>query len=146
MFQLRTEKYYVDYGNGQGAWTEKQVLVRDDGVKLMNIGGGREMQDQFIYSDKDLSFKILATRYDAEGRKLTDTWNVDLGVALRSLERPAPQSPQITLSKVREIAQNVEEALRAWPPYGTEKGVPIRQVRFRMTGWPAWNPAWGDTL
>jgi hypothetical protein len=62
MFEMKKEKYFVDYGNGRGDWVEKDVLVRDDGFKLMRIGGGREMQTTFRYTDGDFSFEFDGSR------------------------------------------------------------------------------------
>lgn len=136
MFEMRKEKFFVDYGNGQGDWTEMDVLVREDGFKLMLIGGGREMQSQFRYTDKDLTFDFNAMRYDDHLRP-TDTWEVTLGLALRFLSERTGKP--VSIEQMHEIARNIDQALRAWPPRLLERDVPINKVRFDMTYWPQWD-------
>jgi hypothetical protein len=143
MFQLRTEKYFVDFGDGRRDWFDKPVMVREDGVKLMEIGGSRDGQTYFIYTDKDVSLKIVGQRYDTD-LNLTDTWSVYLDIALQYA--PQDQRPKLTFEKAREIAANMAAALRAWPPTKLTKDIPIRRVRFLMERWKAWNPAWGEVI
>jgi len=120
-------------------------MVREDGVKLLRLGAGRERQQFFLYSDHQIEFEVTATRYDADGSEITDTWDVYLGLALQSLSGAAqPQIP--SLDRVRGIARNIEDALRAWPPRRGESGLPIRRVIFHMKPWQSWNPALGDAL
>jgi hypothetical protein len=138
MFRMQKEKYYIDYRESAGVWVDKDVLVREDGFKLMRIGGAQG-SDHFRYSDNGLSFEFHARRY-AEDMRPTDTWVVNLGLALRILtERNSP----ISLELAREIAANIEEALRAWPPWPIEKDTPIKRVRFLMRDWRAWPPDMG---
>jgi hypothetical protein len=41
MFRMQKEKYYIDYRDSPGVWVDKDVLVREDGFKLMRIGESR---------------------------------------------------------------------------------------------------------
>jgi hypothetical protein len=135
-FEMRKEKFFVDYGNGRGDWTEKDVLVREDGFKLMRIGGGREMQSTFRYTDGALSFDFVGLRYD-EGLRPLDTWTVHFGLALKFLSERTGKA--VSMEQMHEIARNIDQALRAWPPRLIERDVPIKRVRFDMHFWPAWD-------
>jgi hypothetical protein len=129
MFELKTEKHFIEHDDGAGEWVEQEVLVSDDGVSLRLSGILSERQVEFVYADKDLSLEVTATRFDPSGRIVTDTWDVALGVALKYA--PVPIAPE----KVRDIARNLEAALRAWPPFPDEQAVPLKYVRFKMQFW-----------
>jgi hypothetical protein len=129
MFQLKREKHYIDYHAGKGEWVEQEVLVREDGVSLRLIGILAERQVEFVYTDKEVSLEVTATRFDPTGRHVTDTWEVALGLALKY----APV--KISLERVAEITRNLEAALMAWPPFPDEKSVPIQKVRFNKQFW-----------
>lgn len=129
MFELRTEKHYIEDDAGAGEWVEQEVLVRDDGVSLRLSGILSERQVEFVYSDKDLSLDVTATRFDPSGRIVTDAWEVSLGVALKYA------TVKVAVEKVPEIIQNLEAALRAWPPFPDEQAVPLKHVHFRMQFW-----------
>jgi hypothetical protein len=129
MFELKTEKHFIEHDAGAGEWVEQEILVRDDGVSLRLSGILSERQVEFVYTDKDLSLDVTATRFDPSGRIVTDTWEVALGVALKY----APV--KVAAEKVHEIVQNLEAALRAWPPFPDEQAVPLRHVRFKMQFW-----------
>lgn len=142
MFELRKEKFFVEYSSGrQGDWVDKDVLVREDGFKLMRIGGGREMQGIFRYIDGDRSFDFEGSRYNERLEPL-DTWTIYLGLALKFLSERSGKP--VSMDEMRTIARNIDQALRAWPPRLLEKDVPIRRVRFDMTYWPAWDRSRGD--
>jgi hypothetical protein len=143
VFSLQTEKYYVKYNGRPGVWIDKPVMVREDGVKLMETGHSRDKQAHFLYTDRDVSFEIIAQRYDIEYEP-TDTWNVYLGLSLQLAA--AKLQRRFTLAKVKEIAANVEEALRAWPPQKLFESTPVREVRFLMKHWDDWDPGLGETL
>jgi hypothetical protein len=136
-FEQQKQQYFVDYGNGRGDWVQKDVLVREDGFRLMRIGGGREMQTYFRYTIGEFSFDFDALRYN-DRLEPTDTWDVGLDLALKFLTQRTGKP--VTMEQMREIARNIDEALRAWPPTLRDKDVPIRRVRFAMTLWPAWEP------
>jgi hypothetical protein len=104
------------------------------------IGSGREMQKRFLYRDDDVSFEFWALDVYWEGGPIEywDHWDVLLGLALPSANTP------ITLAKAKEIARNLDEALKAWPRLPSQPVV--RQVRFLMKPWPLWKPAWGDRV
>jgi hypothetical protein len=129
MFELKKEKHYIDYHAGKGEWIEQDVLARKDGVSLRLTGILSERQVEFVYTDKDLSLEVTATRFDPAGRHVTDTWEVALGVALKYA--PVKVAPE----KVAEITRNLEAALKAWPPFPDEKAVPINHVRFKKQFW-----------
>jgi len=108
-------------------WVEQISLVREDGVELRRIGGGREKQAYFRYTDKDVCFEVTTSRYDADGHTETDTWVVLLGTALRKYS--SLSKGRVTPAKAREIADNIEEALREWPLYPQEP--PAQHVKFK---------------
>jgi hypothetical protein len=129
MFQLRKEKHYVEHDADTGGWIEQDVLAREDGVSLRLIGILSERQVEFVYTDKDIAFEVTATRFDESGRIVGDTWEVLLGLALKY----APK--EVSVEKSREIARNLDAALRAWPPFPDEGHVPIRNVLFKRQFW-----------
>jgi hypothetical protein len=143
VFRLTTEKRFVQFGpDAKPGWIDQEVMVREDGVKLRLEGIGRERQRYFVYSDKDVSLDVRASRYDADGQELTDTWEIDLGLGLQK------SAPDMSLDKVREIARNIEDALWAWPPgpWEAEKRMPVTHMKISMYGWRKWDRRLGDTL
>src|SRR5262249_35220953 len=141
IFKVETRNVLVKAlpSDESGIWVEKTSLVREDGVCLEKIGDGRDGECYFRYSDQDVSFELIAYDFDND-RRSTDTWVVSLGGALKQYS-PSEHGP-VDLAKAREIARNIEEALKAWPRYPSEPA--IRQVKFLMKFWPLWNPALGD--
>jgi hypothetical protein len=141
-FKVTTERYYLDYGDGSGEWQDKPAVIRDDCVKLIRTGSGREGEVYFTYFDQDTSFKFFAEHCDEDGRA-TDTWQVYLGLALQQ-KSGLNERTRITPPKARDISANIEQALRAWPLRPGEP--PVRQVKFLMVQWAMWDAAWGDWL
>jgi hypothetical protein len=114
---------------------KRDVVVSDDGsVRLVGRGVGRERQNYFRYEDKETSFELIASRYYPDLDQGTDQWVVLLGLAVRN----SPTGRLFGRDKVREIARNLDAALRVWPRYLNE---PVtRSVKFDMTAWPDWKP------
>ena len=87
MWKLETRKRLLKYQHtDRQVWLDSLTLVRDDGVSIMSAGDNTAHQLKFIYSDKEVSFDFLASRFVQESREPTDTWTVLLGAALNGLE------------------------------------------------------------
>jgi len=141
MWKLESRKRYSEYAKG---WVDTPAFVREDDVSLMPVGQGREKQLYFTYSDNEVSFKFTADRWSGDDHALADTWFVLLDAGLNRLENETGQT--VDFAKAREIAENIEDGLLAWPWYGAAKATPAKAVRFSMTTWRHWSPdlGWGE--
>jgi hypothetical protein len=147
MWKLETRKQHVKIESiGREWWLDRETLVNDDGVTVMAAGGGPEHLLHFIYSDGDLSFDFLATRFSGASEQPTDTWTVLLDAALNSLENM--QRISITPDQAREIADTIADGMLAWPiPLHAElEAVPAKAVKFLIKTWQHWSPTlgWGE--
>ena len=147
MWKLETRKRHVKIESiGREWWVDKPTLVSDDGVTVMAAGGGPAHLLQFIYTDRDVTFEFLATRFSGESKEPTDTWTVLLGPALNNLEKV--QKKSITPDRAREIADKIADGMLAWPIplHVYREKVPAKAVKFEVKSWQQWSPAlgWGE--
>ena len=147
MWKLETRKHRIRIESiGKEWWRDKPTIVRDDGVSIMAAAGGPAHLLEFIYTDKDVSFTFLATRFVQESREPTDTWTVLLDGGLNSLENM--QRKIVTPEKAREIADTITQGMLAWPIslHAELEKIPASAVRFLMKTWLHWEPTlgWGE--
>jgi hypothetical protein len=141
-FRMTTERHYTEFSDGSGIWQDTPTMVNENGIKLMMTGSDREGSVHFQYTGRNVSLAFRADRDDDEHRP-TDTWDVLLGFALQ-YNLPADQRSRVGLGEARKIAQDIEEALRAWPRYPSEP--PVAKVVFWMPPWAVWQGQKGDVL
>jgi hypothetical protein len=112
-----------------------EALIRDDGVRLIRFkswrGPENDGNDQFNFSDRDISFDFKAERRLSRAL-VSDTWEVQLDPPGVKGLSPALRA-QLGAERCTEIVQSIEEALYAWPPeegLGDSGKIPVNRVVF----------------
>jgi hypothetical protein len=121
MTTLQTEKIYED-----GEWRDTQALALPNGAKLLFLRWHRGMIMTFRYCDENVTFDVSACRWGYENPR--DYWEVLLEFALDRFQ--SANGHKLTTDRIKQITQNIENLLLAWPPAKAE--IPIREVKFVM--------------
>jgi hypothetical protein len=135
MFELRRERQsYVQVRLNDrkeiertDVWIDADVLVRDDGFRLVRMGRVRPPIKGicFRYFKDDLQFEFFGDRAHWDGT-ITDTWSTTL--AFNRDQKLGSRVWPLDRHTLEEIAVDIDAALRAWPPQPEEQDVSIGVV------------------
>jgi hypothetical protein len=140
MFELRRERHsytqwqWSDTPNQvepREVWIDADVLVSDDGFKLIRFGKRSEIRGiWYRYLKGDVALDIVA---DCEhcGGTITGTYSVALDL---NSSTQSPRPPTFERTKVEEITREVDAALRAWPQSCEDEHRPIGEIYFFVKG------------
>jgi hypothetical protein len=120
-----------EYRPGKVRTVEVRALVNDDRTRIEGIGITRENVLRLLYTDRDISLKILVTRYDVNGKEALDAYTVmpDPPLFFRRLAERG-ELGLFTVNKLNEMKQHIESALKVWPQIADNTN-PVSKVQFR---------------
>jgi hypothetical protein len=142
MFELRRERHSHKEARYLPAtrdidvsevWIDADVLVREDGLKLICIGRSPHIKNvQYRYAKAGVLFDFFVNR-EHWGGTVTGTCEVVL-----SFRRHASLGTVVwplTRAATEDIVSEIDAGLRAWPPSSKEAGVPLGVILFHVAIW-----------
>jgi hypothetical protein len=111
--------------------TKTAVLPNGAKITMMNSAGPIAIFN-FLYEDKEFSFRFLASRWGDDVRP-SDTWRVNFSYEVTQV--PGVLKNRLDDATLGNIAKNIRRALLVWPPGKAEDSVKVLHVNFGLTGW-----------
>jgi len=103
------------------------VLVRDDGCKLILLEEKADRSAHFRFKKADIGFEFHANRRHWGGT-ITDTYSVYLEFKLG--QKLGQAAWPLDHAWLNEFAEAIDAGLRAWPPKSEAENVPVGVVSF----------------
>jgi hypothetical protein len=120
-------------GEESGNHFDTKTAVLPNGVKITKLNAaGPIVIFNFLYEDKEFSFRFLASRW-GDDRRPSDTWRVNFSYEVTQV--PGVLKNRLDDATLGNIAKNIRRALLVWPPGKAEVSVKVLHVNFGLTGW-----------
>lgn len=145
-WQQKTEFVPSNFGG-----YKRNVIENDHGVRLLWRGFDHdalrleENPEIFDYIDGNIKLLVLASRFDKTTQRMSDRYNVELGLALQIASRQSPAGA-MSAAQAHRVAQNIKDALLIWRLPGKIAEIagatsPATSVKFNIEHWDKLDPA-----